>query len=115
MIPIFSSGRGDWVVLFACASILGPTILARTIGLPWMACFAVFLLASGVLIRRLGRKFNQPSEADIQEALEDGRTTVWIRKHSLFWIAMEHWAIPFFVVGALASYFALMFLSMSIG
>lgn len=115
MLLIFYSGRGDLVVTFAFASILGPTILAKTMDLPWMACFAVFLLASGVLIRRLGRKLNQPNEADMLAALEEGRTTIRYQKHSLFGIAMEHWSVPFFVLGALASYFGMMFLVMGIG
>jgi hypothetical protein len=93
---IFFTRTGFWALLLPLLSFLAGMVLIPLIGLDAMG---IGVLAGAVALWFLGRRLNGPACERIWLDPKIGKEVVVRDRHTMCWIAMEWWAIPWAIVG----------------
>ena len=98
---IIWSGWGILVIPVVAISVAAFAIGAESAGLKAVDGMAAGFVAAAPLLWLLGRKLNGPDTSRTLVDPESGETVVLRRRHALFFIPVQYWAIPSAIVAAL--------------
>lgn len=82
-------------IIFLVAISLGEAIVPGGLGA------AIVVIAAGFLVWFWGKRLNHESKTQVVIDKETGREIKLTRPHDLFWIKMQYWAIPMWILGVL--------------
>ncbi|KJK20845.1 hypothetical protein ACU4GI_10090 [Cupriavidus basilensis] len=95
-------GLGFLVVIVPLAVMLVMSLLGSVLNLSNVATIVVALILSAVAVFYLGRRLNsRPGRILVDPKTQE---PVELRKrHTLFWIPMQYWAVPILIIAGIAA------------